>query len=370
MTEKTRRIVILIYVILPFVTVITAAVLLWNRYVFWTDIALMLVLQFFCTLGITVGYHRMLTHDSFKAVWPVRAFFIMCGCMALEGKPIEWVATHIKHHAFSDDDDDPHSPLKSFFHAHMGWLFSSANFADPKEYAPDLLRNRLVVFIDRLYFLWVSFAFLIPFALGGFTGLLWGGFVRVFLTTHITWSVNSICHTFGGRAFETTDESRNNWIVGLLAFGEGWHNNHHAFPKNAFHGMWWYQFDLSGLVIRALEGTGLAWDVQRVTDDAIDAHRTKSVSMIESIAQLKQDLGRFIDQGRNDLQEMMLKLPPQRVALVRYAYENTMRQCAEIQLGLERRRTMKRAAIERRRQKVAKLFVIAKQQLQMASLTQ
>lgn len=369
MSYKFHRWVILAYVILPFIAVLVGMALLWNRYFFWSDIALLVVLQCLCTLGVTIGYHRMLTHDSFQTYAPIRAFFILCGCMALEGQPISWVATHVKHHAHSDDDDDPHSPLKSFWHAHMGWLFGEKNFAEAEEYAPHLLRDRLLVFMDSYYILWAILALAIPFAIGGWTGLLWGGFVRVFLTTHVTWSVNSICHSFGKRHFETTDESRNNWIVGLLAMGEGWHNNHHAFPKSAFHGFWWYQFDLSGIIIRSLEGLGLAWNVQRVSDEVIDAHQTKGQTMVESIASLKEDLGRSIDQGRIELQEMMLKLPPQKVALVRFAYESTMRQFADIQIGMAKRRMMKKVSIERRRQKVMKLMAIAKQQLQMAAMS-
>ena len=368
MKQSTYKLVILGYVLFPFLGVIAAIVLLWNRYVFPTDIALLVVFQCIGALGITIGYHRMLTHESFKTSPVLRAFFIICGCMAVEGAPITWVATHIKHHAFSDDEEDPHSPLKSFWHAHMGWLFSEQSFADPKEYAPHLLKDPLLVAIDRVYPLWIALALLIPFLIGGWTGLLWGGFVRIFCTTHVTWSVNSVCHTFGRRAFDTTDESRNNWIVGLLAFGEGWHNNHHAFPKNAFHGMWWYQIDVSGLIIRSLEILGLATAVQRVSDEAMDLHRLKFQTVGDTIASLKQDLSRFIDEGRTELQEMMLRLPPQRVALARFAYESTMRQFADMQLHLAKRRHMKRAAIERRRQKVAKLIAVAKMQLQMASV--
>jgi len=368
MTDRTYRAVILGYVLIPFCAVIVAAVLLWNRFVFPMDVALLIVFQCIGALGITIGYHRMLTHESFKASRLLRAFLIICGCMAVEGAPISWVATHIKHHAFSDDEEDPHSPLKSFWHAHMGWLFSRQSYADPKEYAPHLLQDPLLVVIDRVYPLWIGLALLIPYLIGGWTGLVWGGFVRIFCTTHVTWSVNSVCHTFGRRAFNTTDESRNNWIVGLLAFGEGWHNNHHAFPRSAFHGMWWYQFDVSGLIIRSFELLGLVTAVQRVSDEAIQAHCLKSQTVSESIAMLKEDLCMFIDEGRTELQEMMLRLPAQKVALARFAYESTMRQFSDIQIHLTKRRNMKRAAIERRRQKVAKLIAVAKQQLQMTAV--
>lgn len=366
MSNRIHKALILFYVILPFCALLLAIALAWNRFVFLSDIALLLALQTICALGVTVGYHRMLTHDSFKTIWPVRALFVIAGCIALEGKPIAWTSTHIKHHAHSDDDDDPHSPLKSFWHAHMGWLFDLKNFPDPKVYAPHLLRDPLVVWIDRLYPLWAISAFAIPFAIGGWTGLLWGGFVRVFLTTHITWSVNSVCHTFGKRHFETTDESRNNWIVGLLAFGEGWHNNHHAFPKSAFHGMRWYQFDLSGIIIRSLELLGLATEVQRATPEMMEAHRVKGTTMHENIAQLKEDFGRFIDQGRAELNQMWLNLPPQKLAAVRFLYEEAMQQCTEVQLYMARRRNVKKIALERRRERMTKLMETLKQQLAAA----
>ena len=228
MTDRTYKSIMLVYVIAPLVGLLAAITLLWNSYVSTTDIVLLLVFQSLSVLGITIGFHRMLTHDGFQSSKIVRAFFVLSGCMALEGKPVDWIATHVKHHAHSDHDDDPHSPLESFWHAHMGWVFSQENFEDPKVYCPHLLEDPVVMFAQRTYFFWPALSFAVCFAIGGWTGLLWGGLVRVFLTTHITWSVNSICHTFGSRDFETTDESRNNWLIGLLAFGEGWHNNHHA----------------------------------------------------------------------------------------------------------------------------------------------
>ncbi|MGZ3675908.1 MAG: acyl-CoA desaturase, partial [Ktedonobacterales bacterium] len=178
--------------------------------------------------------------------------------------------------------------LDGFFHAHLGWIFAETD-ADPRRYCRHLLRDRLVLFVSRTHLLWVVLAMAIPFAIGGvlggwagaLTGLLWGGLVRQFLTHHVTWSVNSICHTFGKRAFETNDASRNEWIVGLLALGEGWHNNHHAFPRSAFHGLRWWQFDLAGYVIRLLERLGLAHDVYRVTP-AMQAARLAPPAMTQS----------------------------------------------------------------------------------------
>ncbi len=183
--------------------------------------------------------------------------------MALEGPALAWAATHIKHHAQADHEGDPHSPVEGFWHAHMGWFFKN-EWGDPNVYCPHLLRDRLVVFISHTFLLWAALGLALPLALGGWSGLLWGGLVRVFLSHHVTWSVNSVCHMFGKRAFETPDQSRNVWVVGLLAAGEGWHNNHHAFPRSAFHGLRWWQVDLSGYLIWALERLRLAREVYRV----------------------------------------------------------------------------------------------------------
>lgn len=363
MTDRTYKTIMLGYVIIPFVAVVTAIVLLWNNVIDSTDLFLLIGFQVLSVLGITVGFHRMLTHDGFKSSTPIRLFFTLCGCMALEGKPLAWIATHVKHHAHSDHEDDPHSPLEGFWHGHMGWVFSQDNFEDPKVYCPHLLKDKVTMFAEKTYFFWPILSFAICYIVGGWTGLLWGGLVRSFLTTHITWSVNSICHTFGSRSFETTDESRNNWLIGLLALGEGWHNNHHAFPRNAFHGMHWYQFDLSGIVIRNLERLGLAWDVQRIGKETQESHKLKGLTMHQNIADLKAELGEFIDHARHELDLMILKLPPKKVAALRLAHEKTMKRYAEIQLSLAKRRNMKRKAIEKRHEEVAKLLKIAKRRM-------
>lgn len=280
----------LFIVVVPLLGFLAAVILLWNRYVFASDLILLGVLYVVLSLGITIGYHRMLTHDGFKAPDWIRALFLIAGAMAWEGAPIMWASTHVKHHAHSDEEDDPHTPLHGFWYAHCGWLFGKQNFPSPEVYAPHLLKDPLVVFINRYTLLWMALALVIPFAIGGWTGLVWGGFVRIFLTTHITWSVNSICHTFGKRAFETTDESRNEWIIGVLGLGEGWHNNHHAFPRNAFHGMRWWQFDLSGIVIRSLEILGLAREVQRVSPETVEAHRVRTMSGREVLQQMRRQV--------------------------------------------------------------------------------
>jgi stearoyl-CoA desaturase (Delta-9 desaturase) len=260
--------IVLIVVIVPLLATILAMWLLWARAVHLSDIVLLVTMYSLTALGVTAGFHRMLTHRSFRPHPVVKFILLVLGSMALEGPAIQWAATHLKHHAQADREGDPHSPLEGFFHAHIGWMFKD-NEADLNTYGRYLMQDPMLVFVSRTFWLWSILSLLIPFAIGGWTGLLWGGLVRIFLTHHVTWSVNSVCHTFGKRTFETNDQSRNEWVVGLLAFGEGWHNNHHAFPRSAFHGLHWWQFDLSGYVIRALERIGLAKDVYRVPADAI-----------------------------------------------------------------------------------------------------
>jgi stearoyl-CoA desaturase (Delta-9 desaturase) len=223
---------------------------------------LLLVFYSIGAFGITVGFHRLLTHKSFETYGPIKALLLIMGCTAIEGNPMSWGSYHIQHHAHSDGEDDPHSPLKSFWHAHIGWLFEKS--PDYERYGSWMRKDPVIVWVDKTWLIWASLGLILPFAIGGWSGLLWGGLVRLFLNHHVTWSVNSICHTFGSRTYETKDASRNNWLIGLLAFGEGWHNNHHAFPRAAFHGMRWWQIDFSSYLIRALEATGLAWKVYRV----------------------------------------------------------------------------------------------------------
>jgi stearoyl-CoA desaturase (delta-9 desaturase) len=267
--EKTaiEKFVVLLIVFLPFIGTIYAMTMLWQSYVGWLDVSLMFIFYIVSGLGITVGFHRMLTHKSFEASRPVKAIFMIMGCLAFEGDPMSWASTHIQHHAHSDGEDDPHSPLEGLWHAHAGWLFNYTNNIDV--YGSWLKRDATVVWVSRYWLLWAGLGLLIPTLIAGWSGLIWGGLVRIFLTHHVTWSVNSICHTFGRRDYETRDASRNNFIVGLLAFGEGWHNNHHAFPRSAFHGLRWYQIDFSGYLIRAMEKIGLVWNVVRVKPGAL-----------------------------------------------------------------------------------------------------
>ncbi len=264
-TQRWRhRLAIVLLVTVPFGGGVTAIRLLWQHAVGWSDLALLVGLYLPASLGITVGFHRYLTHRGFRTSRPIAALLLVLGSLAVEGPALTWAATHRKHHALADQAGDPHSPQDGFFHAHIGWLFDNTH-VDELVYARDLLGDRLVVVISRLFPVWVVLSLAIPFALGGWHGLIWGGLVRILLTHHITWSVNSVCHSFGSRPFGTKDRSRNEWVVGLLALGEGWHNNHHAFPRSALHGLRWWQLDLSGLAIRGAARLGLVWEVQRVS---------------------------------------------------------------------------------------------------------
>lgn len=276
-----QKVVLLAAVLLPLAATVWAIVLLWNRHVATQDLAALAVFYIATVIGIGVGFHRMLTHRSFDAPEPVRFFFLALGSMAVQGSAIEWAATHHKHHAKSDKEGDPHSPLEGFWMAHLGWMFRDRLIKDgvwAKPYADD----RTAQIVDRLFIPLTAASLVLPglftLALGGsfWSGVLWGGLVRIFLVHHVTWSVNSVCHTFGKRAFEAKDESRNEWIVGLLALGEGWHNNHHAFPKAAYHGMKWYQLDVNALVIRTLKVIGLARDVWMPSREQLAARRIRT----------------------------------------------------------------------------------------------
>ena len=281
---RLQRVALLVLTIGPFAGFVAAITLLWGRGIGVVDLALLVVFYVLSGLGVTVGYHRLLTHRSFRAPRPVRALFAVAGSLAIEGSVISWVAAHRRHHAFADVEGDPHSPhlgeeegvvgmLKGLWHAHAGWLFDEEK-TSIERWAPDLMKDPVMTRIDRLFPALAAVSLVLP-AVAGFaftgslwgavTAFLWGGLARVFLLHHMTWSVNSICHYFGKRPFETTDLSTNNWPLALLSFGESWHNNHHAFPTSAIHGLGRWQIDPSGFVIRALERMGLARDVKRVT---------------------------------------------------------------------------------------------------------
>jgi len=267
-----RQGVLLVFVVGPLLATVYAMANLWNHMIGWRELALFLSLYVLTGIGVTFGYHRLLTHRSFDTGPVVKAVVLILAAMAVQGRAIDWAANHLKHHAYADLEGDPHSPLEGFFHAHIGWFFSAPP-ADRERYCKRHLADPLIVALDRTFLLWVVLGLVIPYLLAGWQGLLWGGLVRIAVVNHVTWSVNSVCHTFGDRPFDIKDQSRNNWVVGLLAFGEGWHHNHHAFPAMAYHGMTWRQFDLTGLTIRLMRRVGLVWNVKVPSPELVARRR-------------------------------------------------------------------------------------------------
>lgn len=274
------RLATLVAITVPLMGLVAAPFFLWGWGFSWVDLGLLLGMIFLTAIGITVGYHRLFTHHAFETNIVVKFVLAILGSMAVQGPVLKWVATHRRHHQYSDRPEDPHTPhhhgggvlgtLRGAWHAHIGWFFKP----DPEDmtrYVPDLRRSRALRVVDALFPLWVVLGLVIPAVLGGvisgtwagvWTGLIWGGLVRVFVVHHGTWSINSACHLWGQRTYRSGDQSRDNIVFGVLAMGEGWHNTHHAFPTSARHGLRWWQFDVSYWVIRALALLGLAWHVR------------------------------------------------------------------------------------------------------------
>ncbi len=293
-SQRFEKIVAIITVVTPFIGVIVAIALLFGgNYLHAVDLWGMLFMFVATTYGLTMGFHRLFTHKSFACVKPVKALLCIFGTMAAQGSVVFWVAHHRKHHMFSDEEDDPHSPhfagggikgiLLGWWHSHVGWMFVN----EPINYfrlAPDLLRDPVVMKITRHYFFWVGAGIVLPGIvsalvtqswMGLFTGMLWGGLVRIFLVHHTTWSINSVCHMFGAAPFESEDESRNNVACALLTFGEGWHNNHHAFPTSARHVLYWSQLDMVYILITALSWVGLVSNVRLPDSKTLEERRRK-----------------------------------------------------------------------------------------------
>ena len=296
-TSRISQVVTLIAVVVPPLGLVSAIGLLWGVGFHWVDLALFVGLYVVCAFGTTIGFHRYFTHKGFEARAPVKALLAILGCMTMQGPVTQWVTDHRKHHALSDKPGDPHSPhvghgegawgaLRGFAHAHVGWMFSNLGMEQGREYGRDLYEDRLIRTIDRMYLLWVVLTLGIPFGIAyavggtwqaGLEGLVWGGLIRIAAYQHATFSVNSICHMFGRQDYRSRDEARNNWLVALLVFGEGWHNNHHAFPVSARHGLSRRQIDVSWLVIRTLERLRLVWNVKGPDAAQLERRRVQPV---------------------------------------------------------------------------------------------
>jgi stearoyl-CoA desaturase (Delta-9 desaturase) len=279
------------FVVIPFLALIAAIPVAWGGWLSGTDIAIFAVWYCVAGLGITVGFHRYMTHGSFKATRWLRVTLAVAGCFAVEGSPTQWVADHRRHHAFSDNEGDPHSPwrfgesfwglTKGLFHAHMGWLFAR-EMTNRARFAPDLMADKDIQRVDKLFMPLVAISLVAPAAVGGLvtwswqgalTAFFWAGLIRIGLLHHVTWSINSICHVYGERPFETRDGDRasNFWPLAILSFGESWHNLHHSDPTCARHGVMKGQVDISARTIWLFEKFGWASNVRWPKRDRLAA---------------------------------------------------------------------------------------------------
>jgi stearoyl-CoA desaturase (delta-9 desaturase) len=283
-TERLDRVANIVAMTLPLALLGFAAWRAWGGSLRWSDLTVLAIAYALTGLGVTVGFHRLFTHRSFKTGPVIRFLLAALGSAAIEGPLIEWVSNHRKHHQFSDGSADPHSPhhhgtgvrgaLRGLLHAHLGWILGGDALATPERYSKDLLADPIARFVDRTFLLWLLAGLALPFALGAaltgtlggaLSALLWGGAVRIFLLHHATFSVNSLCHYFGRQPYATGDQSRNLAWLSVPTLGEAWHNNHHAFPTSARHGLGRWQLDPSAWVIAGLARGGLAWDVVGVS---------------------------------------------------------------------------------------------------------
>jgi stearoyl-CoA desaturase (delta-9 desaturase) len=285
--QKLKQRLVLVVVLLPFLGFVAALALLPKYSIGPLELGLLLGMYALSILGISVGFHRHLAHRAFQAHWPTRAALIILGSMAVQGPILTWAAVHRRHHQYSDHEGDPHSPYLYSEGRGIRGLWRGFWHSDWGRYVPDLLRDKLVFRLSRFYFIWIVLGLLIPAAVGGLVtrswvgalnGFLWGGLVRIFLVHHVSWTIGSVCHIYGSRPFETKDYSTNNAWLSLLTVGDSWHNNHHAFPSSAWHGLKWWQLDVAGLVIGGLELAGLAWNVEKPTPQMMRARRRRASS--------------------------------------------------------------------------------------------
>jgi stearoyl-CoA desaturase (delta-9 desaturase) len=290
----TQQILLTVFLVVPFVAIIAAIPVAWGWGLTWRDAVIGVVMYVATGLGVTVGFHRHLTHRSFQAKRWVRAALAICGSMAIQGSAIQWVSDHRKHHRFSDKEGDPHSPWrygtdvkavsKGFFYSHVGWLYDWDKTCEAR-YAPELIADRDINWISRMFIAWVGISVLLPALVGGLwawswegalTAFFWAGLVRIFLLHHVTFAINSVCHITGRRPFRTRDRSQNVWWLAILSFGESWHNFHHAEPTSARHGVRLFEIDTSAITIKVMEKLRWVTDV-RWPDASIVARRRVSV---------------------------------------------------------------------------------------------
>ena len=297
-----EQVTLYLFVIVPFLALAAVVPAAWGWGLTWTDVALFVGFYVLTVLGVTVGYHRYFTHGSFKAARGLRIALAVVGCMAIQGPVVQWVADHRRHHAFSDRDGDPHSPwrygtdaralLKGMFHAHLGWLFDRRQ-TNPQRYAPDLLKDTALRRTSRLFVVWAFLSLALPALIGGllsaswagaWSAFFWAGLVRVALSHHVTWSINSICHTVGSRPFAARDRSTNFWPLAVLSMGESWHNLHHADPTCARHGVLRGQIDISARVIWVFEKFRWARDVKWPDPVRLAAKRHRPEAALSEMA--------------------------------------------------------------------------------------
>ncbi|MBA3232711.1 MAG: acyl-CoA desaturase [Propionibacteriales bacterium] len=292
--SRAEQITIGIFIVLPFLAVAAAVPVAWGGWLGWSDVVIAAVMYAITGHGITVGFHRYFTHKSFKPNRALKIALAVAGSMAIQGPVIRWVADHRKHHKFSDRDGDPHSPwrygdtlpalIKGLFYAHMGWLFDTEQTSQ-RQYAPDLLKDRDIVKVSRLFPWFVAASLLVPALAGGLwtmswqgavTAFFWASLLRVGLLHHVTWSINSICHAVGDRPFKSRDHSGNVWWLAILSMGESWHNLHHSDPTCARHGVLRGQIDTSARVIWVMEKLGWVSAVRWPVQERIESKRVQA----------------------------------------------------------------------------------------------